>query len=194
MNLKALLKGLKSRWLSILFCGLIIVFLFNLNAKAWVLQQILSTHIFLPDIKKEISNKNTSPTANFSFSDENGNTATISELKGKVIFINFWASWCPPCRAEMPSLDKLYTRLKNDNRFVFLFINEDEDYSKAIAFLKSKNFEIPVYKSQNIPATIFTGTLPTTIVLDKDGHIVLKHEGMAAYDSNNFYLQLKALL
>ena len=118
-----------------------------------------------------------------------------SDLKGKVVFINFWASWCPPCRAEMPSLDLLYKKLKDDNRFVFLFMNEDEDRNKAIRYLEKNNFKIPLYyRSGQISGEIFGGTLLTTVVINKEEEVVLKHEGMAEYNTEKFIRELKELL
>ena len=191
MNLK---KELKKRWLSILFYALIVVFLFSPEAKSWLLEQVVSTGLLKAEIKKD-SDKNTSEAVTFSFTDTKGKAATTADLKGKVVFINFWASWCPPCRAEMPSLKNLYQKFKDDDRFVFLFMNEDEDKNKAIEYLEKNSFTIPLfYSSGNVPREIFSGSLPTTIVLDKEGKIVLKHQGMAGYDTEGFIRQLKELL
>ena len=191
MNLK---KELKKRWLSILFYALIIVFLFSPDAKSWLLKQVVSTGLLEAEIKKD-SDKNTSEAVTFSYTDAKGEPATTADLKGKVVFINFWASWCPPCRAEMPSLKNLYQKFKDDDRFVFLFMNEDEDKNKAIEYLEKNSFTIPLfYSSGNVPREIFSGSLPTTIVLDKEGKIVLKHQGMAGYDTEGFIRQLKELL
>jgi len=191
MNLK---NELKKRWLSILFYALIIVFLFSPDAKSWLLKQVVSTGLLKAEIKKD-SDKNTSEAVTFSYTDAKGEPATTADLKGKVVFINFWASWCPPCRAEMPSLKNLYQKFKDDDRFVFLFMNEDEDKNKAIEYLEKNSFTIPLfYSSGNVPREIFSGSLPTTIVLDKEGKIVLKHQGMAGYDTEGFIRQLKELL
>ena len=191
MNLK---NELKKRWLSILFYALIIVFLFSPDAKSWLLKQVVSTGLLKAEIKKD-SDKNTSEAVTFSYTDAKGEPATTADLKGKVVFINFWASWCPPCRAEMPSLKNLYQKFKDDDRFVFLFMNEDEDKNKAIEYLEKNSFTIPLFYSLgNVPREIFSGSLPTTIVLDKEGKIVLKHQGMAGYDTEGFIRQLKELL
>jgi len=191
MNLK---KELKKRWLSILFYALIIVFLFSPDAKSWLLKQVVSTGLLKAEIKKD-SDKNTSEAVTFSYTDAKGEPATTADLKGKVVFINFWASWCPPCRAEMPSLKNLYQKFKDDDRFVFLFMNEDGDKNKAIEYLEKNSFTIPLFYSLgNVPREIFSGSLPTTIVLDKEGKIVLKHQGMAGYDTEGFIRQLKELL
>ena len=94
----------------------------------------------------------------------------------------------------MPSLNNLYQALKNDNRFVFLFVSEDDDRMKASAYLEKNDFSIPVYYRNQVSAEMFSGTLPTTIVLDKKGNIVMKHTGLAGYDNEKFITQLKSLL
>ncbi len=180
---------------NILFYGLLLFFIFNTNAKSWVLQQLVAVGLFKADIKKEGVQKSTGAVnTNFSFTDINGKVTSTANLKGKVIFINFWASWCPPCRAEIPSIDELYKKLKNDNRYVFIFINEDEDKTKAIKFIEDNHFTIPLHSSTGVvPNEIYSGSLPTTIVIDKSGKIVLNHQRMAGYNTNEFTKQLQAL-
>jgi thiol-disulfide isomerase/thioredoxin len=191
MNLK---KELKRRWVSILFYTAIIVLIFSPTAKSWVLEQVVSTGLLKAKIKEDTS-KNLPQSAPFSFTDAEGKSASTADLKGKVVFINFWASWCPPCRAEMPSLENLYQKFKEDERIVFLFMNEDNDRSKAIQYLQNNHFTIPLfYSSGDVPNEIFSGTLPTTVVLDKEGKIVLRHQGMASYNSDDFIRQLNGLL
>jgi thiol-disulfide isomerase/thioredoxin len=191
MNLK---KELKKRWLSIIFYALIILVIFSPGAKSWILQQVVSTGLLKAEIKKD-STKKLPEAPVFSFIDSNGKAATTADLKGKVVFINFWASWCPPCRAEMPSLVNLYQKFKADDRLVFLFMNEDDDKNKAIQYLEKNHFTIPLfYSSGNVPHEIFSGSLPTTVVLDKEGKIVLKHQGMAAYNTEDFIRQIEELL
>jgi len=192
VKFKNILAKIKKNAGSILFYAVILIFIFSPTAKAWLLQGIISTGFFKAEIKKE-QPKDFSVAPAFSFTDRNGNTITSESLKGKVVFINFWATWCPPCRAEMPSLDKLYKDLQSDDHLVFLFVNEDEDTQKAIKYIENNNFSIPLYNRLSVSAEIFSGTLPTTIVLNKEGKIVLKHEGMADYDNEKFIKQLKEL-
>lgn len=193
MNIKNLFTWIKKNWGSLLFYAILLALIVSPAAKAWMLQRIISTGLFKADIKNEVIN-NPKVTPDFSLSDANGNIINSDSLHGKVVLINFWASWCPPCRAEMPSLNKLYLELRNDQRFVFLFVNEDDDRTKAIQFIQKNNYSIPLYSRDHVPSQIFNGTLPTTIVLNKQGNIVLKHEGMADYHDDKFVDQLKALL
>ncbi len=192
MDSQKFFAKIKNNGGSILFYTAILIFIFSPAAKAWLLRQVISTGFFKAEIKKELSRNTGSPPA-FSFTDSNGNLITSASLKGKVVLINFWASWCPPCRAEMPSLHKLYLSLHNDNRFVFLFVNEDDNKSKAIRFIENNQLAIPLYNCAEVPPEIFSGTLPTTIVLNKEGKIVWKHHGMADYDNDQFIGQLKEL-
>jgi thiol-disulfide isomerase/thioredoxin len=192
VNVQNIIKKIKKNWGSILFYAVILIFIFSPGAKAWLLQRVISTGLFNAEIKKEQPG-NVAHSPAFVFTDANGNTISSASLKGKVVFINFWASWCPPCRAEMPSLNKLYTQLRNDNHFVFLFVNEDEDKTKAVSYIQNNNFSIPLYSQSDVTEELFSGTLPTTILLDKEGKIVMKHEGIADYDNEEFIRQLKEL-
>jgi thiol-disulfide isomerase/thioredoxin len=89
----------------------------------------------------------------------------------------------------MPSLNALYNKLKDDDRFVFLFINEDENASKAKAYLQNNRYAFPfVTRAGNIPTEIFSGTLPTTVILNKEGNVVMKHEGLANYNADKFLI------
>lgn len=194
MNKKRNTKKILKSTSNALFVALLLLLIFSPGAKAWLLKQLLSAGLFKAEIKKEAANAK-APAVDFSYQDGNGNIVSSSEIKGKVVFINFWATWCPPCRAEMPSVNKVYEEFKSDDRIVFLFLNEDDDVDKAQAFLKTNHYSFPfVTRSGNVSNAIFSGTLPTTVVLNKDGAIVMKHEGIASYNNSKFIEQLKSLL
>ena len=186
-------KLLIKRTLNILLIAFFIFIIFSPNGKAWLLQQFVAVGLFKTEIKNDAV-EDLPVTPSFAFTDSKGNVNNTANLKGKVVFINFWASWCPPCRAEMPSLQELYKKLQNDTNFVFLFINEDDDKTKAINYLEKNQFTFPVYyTSGDVSPEIFKGSLPTTIVINKQGKIVLNHEGIGGYDSDSFIRQLKEL-
>jgi thiol-disulfide isomerase/thioredoxin len=196
MNLKNLSsKTILNKAGNVLFYGLLIFFVFSTNAKSWALEKLVSMGLFKAEIKEESVKDPAHNSVSFSYYDASGQAESTSALKGKVVFINFWATWCPPCRAEMPSLNALYNKFKSDDRYVFLFISEDEDLSKAKAYLQKEGFNIPMAsRAGNIPSQIYSGTLPTTIVLNKDGLVVLKKEGIAGYNTPAFIKQLKDLM
>ena len=183
----------KNIWNVVFFAALLLL-IFSPGAKAWMLRQFLSIGLFKGEIKKA-DGKGIATVGAFTYQDANGSTFSSSQLQGKVVLINFWATWCPPCRAEMPSLERLYQQMKDDNRIVFLFVNEDDDFNKAKAFVSDNHYTFPIAMSASaIPAEMFNGTLPTTVVLDKEGKVVMKHEGIGGYDNTKFIEQLKSLL
>ena len=178
---------------NILFFGLLLILLFNPNAKAWLMQRLMDVGLFKPTIEKSLTN--TTPEAlNFTYRDAAGNNLSSEKLKGKVVFINFWATWCPPCRAEMPSLEAMYQQFKDDTDYAFIFINEDETISKAEKYLSENNFTMPLLvRTSDFPSTLYSGTLPTTLILNKKGVLVMKHTGVGNYSAGKFIDQLKNL-
>ena len=194
MKLQAIFSKIKTNWKSIIVYSFLLLVIFNPTAKAWLLQRLVSIGLFNATIKKEGLTEMPENIA-FLYTKPDGKTVDISDLKGKIVFINFWASWCPPCRAEMPSIAALYKKFQQDERFVFLLMNEDDNLQKATDYLDKNHFDLPIYKrAGEVPNAIFSGTLPTTIVINKEGKIVLKKEGMAGYDSDSFIKQLNDLL
>lgn len=154
-------------WNVVFFAGLIF-FVFSTDAKSWVLRQLVSVGLFNAKMEKGAEAKSPAlGVSSFSFSDAGGVVSSTTDLKGKVVFINFWATWCPPCRAEMPSLDALYREFSDDERFVFLFISEDDDLSKAQHYLKENGFSLPlITRAGTVPDELYSGALPTTVVLN----------------------------
>jgi thiol-disulfide isomerase/thioredoxin len=195
MQSRRILTTLKKNALNILLAGLILLLVFIPGTKSWLLQQWVSTGLVRPTIKKEGIKEISTVDTDFSFTDATGKITSTADLKGKVVFINFWASWCPPCQAEMPSMQALYNKFTGDERFVFIFINEDEDKAKAEAYIDKNNFTMPMYSSAGyVPAEVYNGSLPTTIVLNTEGKVVLKKSGIASYNTESFIQQLKDLL
>ena len=123
--------------------------------------------------------------------DKGNNPVDFDEFKGKVIIVNNWASWCPPCIAEMPSIHQLKQDLKNEN-IVFVMVSFDEDPEKARVFMEKRHFDLEVYfPGKNYPYA--TSSIPVTFIIDKEGNVVLKHEGMLDYSSEEFVSKLKVL-
>jgi thiol-disulfide isomerase/thioredoxin len=180
---------------SILMGIFIVVILVNPDAKSWVLRQLMATGVYNARIERKGYDVTNQAFTDFDFEDGKGTVQHTASLRGKVVFINFWASWCPPCRAEFPSIEILYSRFKNNPDVSFLTVNEDNELSAANAYMKGENFTVPFYKTRgNVPDAIYTGTLPTTIVLDKNGTIRFRHEGLANYGSEKFMKQIEDLI
>jgi thiol-disulfide isomerase/thioredoxin len=154
---------------------------------------VLETGIIRPDISEE------KPVGyadyGFVLMDSDGNQLRGEQLNGKVVFMNFWATWCPPCIAEMPDINDLYLEMNENENLKFIMISLDDDFNKAINFVKRKEFDFEIYRFVTpIPETYASKVIPTTYVISSNKEIVVKKEGMAKYDSRSFKNFLKSLL
>lgn len=119
----------------------------------------------------------------FSLMDLDGKTVHLSDYKGKTVLINAWATWCPPCRAEMPDLENYY-RQQKDNDFVILAINAGDTLEQAQGFVRSNNLSFPVLLDPEVEilqALGITG-FPTSILINPDGIVKYIHIGMLRPD------------
>jgi len=164
---------------------------------------LLATGLMNPDVKEiaqvrndkhQIKNAPTKIKADFNLEliDAQGRTKSLKDFKGQVIFMNLWATWCPPCIAEMPSIDELHEEMGGDVAFVMLSL--DQDFEKAKVFNKSKGYDLPIYAAaSNLPAMYQSSAIPTTYVIDADGNLALTHKGMADYSDPEFKEFLNSL-
>ncbi len=132
----------------------------------------------------------------FTLTGMDGSILDVETLKGKVIFINMWATWCPPCIAEMPSIQEMYNVYKDKPDVVFAMISFDKDPRKAEKFVNKKGFDMPIYfpNETQIPKVYESRGIPTTYVIDKEGYIAYKKIGMASYDSKSFAKMMDGLI
>lgn len=135
------------------------------------------------DSKNSIDKKNqeTIPkekAIDFKLMDLNGKNVSLSDFKGKKVLLNFWATWCPPCRAEMPDIEKLYQENK-DSDLVILGVNLGEDTQTVKSFIdKNKyNFNILLDSDQAVAIKYNIVSIPTSFFIDKEGNIVYKKVG-----------------
>ena len=113
--------------------------------------------------------------------DYSGKSVDFEAYKNKVVVINFWATWCPPCVAEMPSFQELYGNY--GDRVSFLFVANDEK-DKVEKYMKRKNYNFPVFYQLSRPAKQLQSTsLPTTFILDKNGKIYVHQVGAIDWNS-----------
>lgn len=180
-----ILKFLKKNGSTAFIFLLLLILLFVPDAKAMLMQGLMKVGLFSPKIEQ--TEKTVTDLSGIVFSNGQGERVDLGNLTGKVIFINFWATWCPPCRAEMPGLSNLYQKFKNDKEVVFLFVDADGDLKKSAKYMQKNNYTMPIFKTEsNIPSKIFESTLPTTVIFDKLGRLSFKHEGMADYSEQKF--------
>lgn len=126
----------------------------------------------------------------------NGGRVKLSDLKGKVVVLNFFATWCPPCRAEMPGFISTMEEYEKEGAdVVFLFIDVDEEDGTVKDFLSSRNYEIdPLLDKGGEVYSKYTlrGGIPTTTIVDKEGNISAQHEGLMESSDLKAYIE-KAL-
>jgi len=122
----------------------------------------------------------------FSVLDAKGNKLDLQQFKGKKVFVNLWATWCPPCRAEMPSIDKLYQSAdKAGVQFVMLSL--DNDFETAKAFVQKAGYSLPVfYPAGDLPQLFTVEGIPTTFIFDEQGQLIAQHEGSENYNTPEF--------
>lgn len=147
---------------------------------------ILATGIFRPDVSVEETDF-IKAEFNMPLITLAGNRTNLRDFEGKTIFLNFWATWCPPCIAEMPNIQKLYTDFQDAEDIVFVMLSLDEDPEKARAFMERKEFTMPVYFLAGRQPGVYNSTIvPTTYVISPDGYIVTEKRGMANYNTTSF--------
>jgi len=116
--------------------------------------------------------------------DMHGSGVSLSDFRGKIVFLNFWTTWCPPCREEMPAMEKLHQRLKGGD-FVMVGINLQEPASLVRAFFKKFELTfISLLDSDGAVAKTFgIRSIPTTLIFDKEGRIIGAAVGARKWDS-----------
>ncbi|PHQ56294.1 MAG: thiol-disulfide oxidoreductase [Lutibacter sp.] len=161
---------------NILFIMLVAMLLYP-PTREWGMRQIA----FAPSIENA---ENTESIDSYHWELKGLNTPTINfkELEGKVVFINFWATWCPPCRAEMPMIQNLYNDYKDKIAFVFV---TNEDWNTVSTFFGKKGYDLPIYNSISRPPQKFTETnsIPASYLIDKKGAILISKVGAADWNS-----------
>ena len=124
-----------------------------------------------------------SQAANFKLEALDGHTVSLESLRGKVIFLNVWATWCGPCREEMPSMETLYEDFKDNKDFVMLAVSQDTKGRSMVAPYVEKNgyhFAILLDPENKISETYDVSGVPETFIIDRKGQIVAHH--MGAFD------------
>ncbi|MCW9024408.1 MAG: TlpA family protein disulfide reductase [Gammaproteobacteria bacterium] len=132
---------------------------------------------------------------NFTLKSKSGKNLKLSEYRGQVVLINFWASWCGPCRAEMPVLEKLYKKYKALG-FVVLGVNVDDKKARADALLKKIPVSFPIlYDTEKKVTELYNVTaMPSSYFIDRDGKVRQLHKGYRPEYDALYKKEIKALI
>ncbi|MFC2081537.1 TlpA family protein disulfide reductase [Bacteroidota bacterium] len=129
---------------------------------------------------------------NWKLVDMRGETVSFSSFRGEVVFLNIWATWCPPCRAEMPNIQRLYNEYGDR---ISMVLASQEDPLKVKQFLDDKGYDLPVYRLvQNLPEKLMTSSIPTSFLINREGRITVKKTGSARWDGKFFTSHLEETL
>lgn len=136
------------------------------------------------------------PAPVFALQDLSGKTHRLSDLRGKIVFLNVWATWCPPCREEMPSMERLYQRLRGTD-FAMLAVSEDEGGAAVVGqFVQETGITFPVLLDPEglLPRRYGITGFPETFVIDRNGLVIRHVIGPEDWDSDGVYAYFLDLL
>ena len=124
----------------------------------------------------------------FEIQDLEGKIIDFKQFKGKVVFLNLWATWCGPCRVEMPAIQNVYNSVDTTNiKFVMLSLDKLEHHKKIVNYITEKGYTFPVYQPLGyLPKQLQVRSIPTTFVIGVNGKIKSKEVGTTNFDTDEF--------
>lgn len=143
-------------------------------------------------LEKEEQFKISSQTKSWQIRDMEGNQILFSSLNEKPVFLNFWATWCPPCVAELPGIIDLYEKYKDDVNFILV---SNESMARVLTFGKTHNFNRALfYQNTSVPSDFSSQSIPTTFIINKDGLVVVSEKGAARWNSERIEEVIEKLI
>ena len=131
----------------------------------------------------------------FTLQDLEGKPISLSDYRGKVVFIDFWATWCPPCRMSIPYVEKMYEQYKDNEDFVVLGINLQEDKDTILKFMKKQKMNYPVLLSdKKVVSNYQISSIPRFFLIDRNGEVYNKYVGFAPGVEELWQKDIKKLL
>ena len=144
-----------------------------------------------------LASSSSGPAPGFQLSGRGGKTIDLSQFKGQVVMINFWATWCGPCRQEMPLLEDIYKKYKPMG-FTMLAVNVEPDTKEADAWLaklsKPVTFPVAYDVDSKVSKLYKVETMPSTVIVDRKGNVRALHRGYKAGDEDFYLTQIRTML
>lgn len=160
-----------------------VILLIALLITAYIVSTNISKNYVDTNISEEdsVSEDSSYKAPELLITDASGKTYTLDDFKGKPVVINFWASWCPPCKSEMPNFQEVYSEVGDEVQFLMVSLVDGSKETKETAdqFIEENKYTFPVYYDENNTSAINYGisSIPTTILIDEDGNVVDKYIG-----------------
>jgi len=121
------------------------------------------------------------------FVNEDGEIVALADFKGKTLFVNVWATWCPYCREELPDINMLHEKFRDKDELVFLTISVDKKFEKTLQYMQDKSYSFPVVHAvDGLNVSLDGSTLPTTLVINPSGQIVFFQKGKYDFGTEEF--------
>jgi thiol-disulfide isomerase/thioredoxin len=135
------------------------------------------------------------PAPRFQLASMAGKPVSLEQYKGQVVMLNFWASWCGPCREEMPILEKLHAKYKPMG-FTMIGVNVEPDSAEAAKWLKATPVTFPILfdTKSDVSKLYSVASMPSTVIIDRKGNLRWLHRGYKAGDENEYLNQIRALV
>ncbi|MEM6664318.1 MAG: redoxin domain-containing protein [Pseudomonadota bacterium] len=149
------------------------------------------------DMGKLVFHKEARPRIEEVFRDKYGNAISVADYAGKVVVLNFWATWCPPCRAEMPGIDRLAGEMGGDDLAVLALSTDRFEIDRVEAFFQEINVQhLPLIQDRSSKVARRAGVLglPVTIVLDREGREIARMQGEAEWDGPNAKAMIEKII
>jgi thiol-disulfide isomerase/thioredoxin len=174
--------------------GIVLVLLAGMTSMGWLGVNLFNGESLAGDAETELGRlitemnllkvDSTAEPIPFKLKDLNGKMVGLSDYRGKIVFLNFWTTWCPTCRIEMPSMEKLHQKFKNQD-FAMVTINLQESASQVKSFFKEYKltFTALLDSDGEVGIQFRINAIPTTYILDKEGRIIAKAIGPREWDS-----------
>ncbi|MGY6522986.1 MAG: TlpA family protein disulfide reductase [Mongoliitalea sp.] len=181
-------------WKKLMFFGVLLLSLvavISISGFKKPIKKALNTLLVNTGLKKPKAILISAETEQFSydgnFMNEVGESIALADFKGKTLFVNVWATWCPYCREELPDINRLYEKFRDNEKIAFLTISVDKKFDKALQLMQNKSYHFPVVHAvDGLNVSLDGSTLPTTLIINPSGQIVFFQKGKYDFGTVEF--------